>query len=339
MPTRRTVAQLMQARFSEVIKIHQEKLSACVAAAGEDAAFIHQSNMSSSSGALVSQSGHHLSSSSSGVSIPASRGHEGVTPTPGPAPHSTPSQPGAFVGAPSLTPAAQEEDSSRRGLAWKLVLFALLILIAVLLALFLPRAGGPIDDGTDDAVLALAGSSGGVAPGSLPPLPPPSAGTDSLGAAPPATTVPVPPTTVPPTTVPPTAPAATTSERPTGGAASGTAERRPSSGRTPRGGARREPRETPAPRETPTPREGGESVRTTEEPAPSSGPGFLSLVTSPWTTVYLGSRSLGDTPLVRVELPAGRHTLRLVNPEQDITESYVVEIRPGETTTRRLGLR
>jgi serine/threonine-protein kinase len=79
----------------------------------------------------------------------------------------------------------------------------------------------------------------------------------------------------------------------------------------------------------------------TEEPerASSRGPGYLSLVTSPWTQVTLDGRSLGETPLVRVPLPPGTHTLRLRNPSAGIDESYEVTIRSGETTTRRLGLR
>ncbi len=78
----------------------------------------------------------------------------------------------------------------------------------------------------------------------------------------------------------------------------------------------------------------------TEEPAPSSNeaPGFLTLATTPWARVRLGNRDLGTTPLIRVELPAGTHTLQLTNPEQDIDESYRVTIRPGETLVRRLGL-
>ncbi|MDQ3037437.1 MAG: PEGA domain-containing protein, partial [Myxococcota bacterium] len=67
--------------------------------------------------------------------------------------------------------------------------------------------------------------------------------------------------------------------------------------------------------------------------------GFLSLVTSPWTMVTLDGRELGTTPLVRTRLPVGRHVLRLVNSEAGISEQYEVEIRPGETTSRRLGLR
>jgi serine/threonine-protein kinase len=102
---------------------------------------------------------------------------------------------------------------------------------------------------------------------------------------------------------------------------------------TPRGG---DP-EPPPPVETPTP------PPTTESTPPAQveprGPGFLSLVTSPWTNVTLDGRALGETPLVRVSLPAGNHTLRLRNPEAGIDETYEVTIRPGETTSRRLGLR
>jgi serine/threonine protein kinase len=67
--------------------------------------------------------------------------------------------------------------------------------------------------------------------------------------------------------------------------------------------------------------------------------GFLSLMTSPWTNVTLDGRTLGDTPLVRLPLPPGSHTLHLTNPDEGISEIYEVEIRAGEITTRRLGLR
>jgi serine/threonine-protein kinase len=80
-------------------------------------------------------------------------------------------------------------------------------------------------------------------------------------------------------------------------------------------------------------------------PPPSSaapatgGDGYLSLITSPWAHVTEGGRDLGDTPLVRVPMSAGHHTLRLVNAEQDISETYDVDIVAGQTTSRRLGLR
>jgi serine/threonine protein kinase len=72
--------------------------------------------------------------------------------------------------------------------------------------------------------------------------------------------------------------------------------------------------------------------------APSGGEGFLSLITSPWTRVSLNGHDLGETPLVRLALPAGHHTLRLTNPDANISETYEVDIRAGETTSRRLGL-
>ena len=76
-------------------------------------------------------------------------------------------------------------------------------------------------------------------------------------------------------------------------------------------------------------------------PAPSTGgggEGFLSLITSPWTHVTEGGHDLGDTPLVRVPMSAGHHSLRLVNSESGISETYDVEITAGQTTSRRLGL-
>ena len=74
-------------------------------------------------------------------------------------------------------------------------------------------------------------------------------------------------------------------------------------------------------------------------PAPRAAPGFLFLDTTPWTEVSLGGRRLGNTPLMRVELPPGQHTLLLRNPEQGIEQRYMVEIASGETTRRRVGLR
>jgi serine/threonine-protein kinase len=64
--------------------------------------------------------------------------------------------------------------------------------------------------------------------------------------------------------------------------------------------------------------------------------GKLTLKTTPWTTAYLGKRKLGDTPLINVTLPAGRHTLRLVSPETNTENSIEVEIKANETTVKKL---
>ena len=66
--------------------------------------------------------------------------------------------------------------------------------------------------------------------------------------------------------------------------------------------------------------------------------GKLMLDTTPWTTVYLGNRKLGDTPLLGVSLPAGKLVLRLVNPEQNLTSSVEVVIIGNETTVKKLSL-
>ncbi len=84
---------------------------------------------------------------------------------------------------------------------------------------------------------------------------------------------------------------------------------------------------------------GASGAQSAPSEASSGGVGYLSLITSPWTTVTLNGRVLGETPLVRVALPPGSHTLRLRNPDAQIDESYEVTIRSGELTSRRLGLR
>lgn len=98
---------------------------------------------------------------------------------------------------------------------------------------------------------------------------------------------------------------------------------------------------------TPRPSEPVEAPAVTAQPTPPVAPaapetaarGFLSLVTSPWTTVTVDGRSLGETPLQRVPLAPGTYSLRLRNPDAAIDETYEVTIEAGATTTRRLGLR
>jgi serine/threonine-protein kinase len=66
--------------------------------------------------------------------------------------------------------------------------------------------------------------------------------------------------------------------------------------------------------------------------------GRLTLDTRPWTYVYLRGRKLGDTPLIEVPLPAGRHQLKLVNEGKNISTVIEVEIRAGQTTSKKLQL-
>jgi serine/threonine-protein kinase len=54
--------------------------------------------------------------------------------------------------------------------------------------------------------------------------------------------------------------------------------------------------------------------------------------------VYLKKRKLGDTPLIQLPLPAGTHTLRLVNPESAIERTVEVQIQANKTTVKKLKL-
>jgi serine/threonine-protein kinase len=66
--------------------------------------------------------------------------------------------------------------------------------------------------------------------------------------------------------------------------------------------------------------------------------GTLSLDTVPWTVVYLGKKKLGETPLVKVPVPAGPLELTLVNPEENVREAYVANVKPGQDYKARLDL-
>ncbi|MCP3104960.1 PEGA domain-containing protein, partial [Myxococcus sp. K15C18031901] len=75
------------------------------------------------------------------------------------------------------------------------------------------------------------------------------------------------------------------------------------------------------------------------EPQPSATgePGFLSLSTDPSAKVYVGGRMLGDTPLTKASLPAGKHNLKLVD-GSGRSFTLPVDIKTGEVTTVRMPL-
>ena len=80
------------------------------------------------------------------------------------------------------------------------------------------------------------------------------------------------------------------------------------------------------------------SPATTSE-GDTSGPGFLTLDTVPWTRVSEAGRSLGTTPILGVALSPGQHTLTLENPGEGIRTSLSVNIKSGERTSRRMMLK
>ncbi|MDP1917140.1 MAG: serine/threonine-protein kinase [Myxococcales bacterium] len=67
--------------------------------------------------------------------------------------------------------------------------------------------------------------------------------------------------------------------------------------------------------------------------------GTLSLDTEPWTRVFLGRRSLGETPLVEQVVPAGSVRLRLVNESEGIDTLVDLKVSAGRLTTKQYKLK
>jgi hypothetical protein len=92
-------------------------------------------------------------------------------------------------------------------------------------------------------------------------------------------------------------------------------------------------------------REGYASWRTTLNPRPAGRDtvearlerllGGLRVDSTPWAEVYLDDVHLGRTPLVSEKVPAGVHTLTLVNKERALEYREPVEIRQGATVKKR----
>ena len=67
--------------------------------------------------------------------------------------------------------------------------------------------------------------------------------------------------------------------------------------------------------------------------------GYLELQVSPWARIYIDDQYIETTPLQQpIALSAGRHVLRLINPNFPVWED-TIEIRAGETIFRKISLR
>jgi serine/threonine-protein kinase len=61
----------------------------------------------------------------------------------------------------------------------------------------------------------------------------------------------------------------------------------------------------------------------------------LTVITQPWTMVYVNGRRVKQTPLLNHELPAGRYQLTLLNQDVGIRHTEMVIIQAGRTTMIR----
>ncbi|HWZ28009.1 MAG TPA: protein kinase [Gemmatimonadales bacterium] len=88
------------------------------------------------------------------------------------------------------------------------------------------------------------------------------------------------------------------------------------------------PQHKPAPaprRSTPAPR------------PPAASTGFVSIATDPIAAVYIDNQSVGPSPVIGHEVPAGAHTIRVERVGYQ-TQTVTVQVSPGETVVRRLTL-
>jgi len=74
------------------------------------------------------------------------------------------------------------------------------------------------------------------------------------------------------------------------------------------------------------------------EAAAKSGTGVLRLNSRPWSEVSIDGKPAGNTPLMNHTLPAGAHTIRLVNPQFKLEKTIKVQIVAGKTLTKVVDL-
>jgi tRNA A-37 threonylcarbamoyl transferase component Bud32 len=67
---------------------------------------------------------------------------------------------------------------------------------------------------------------------------------------------------------------------------------------------------------------------------PPEEPATLDVNASPWAHVRIDGQPRGETPLLGIVLPAGAHTLELVNEPLGVRRQLTVELRPGDHARR-----
>lgn len=333
-PGRKHIARLMKDRFGGVITQHKETLAACLQGTGQVThstieRLVPPSTTSSEAGMVTpSFSGVHVND----VGVTPT-----PTPTPGPIPASVTPPPGA-LGSPSNQPQPAQADARPGAWIWKAAIVLFVILLALILGLFLPL--GDDEDAPSTRIETrqlrdppnLPAGVIAMPPTTLPVRPQPLAIAPTTG-------------TGPETTTPNPADLDLADQDPVDPEPGGSTEPETESPEPMRLSSRERARIAAA-RRARREREGREPQVVERVPEPTVEPrplaqdnGFLSLATTPWTNVSLNGRDLGTTPLMRVELPPGSHTLRLVNREAGIDQTYRVTIQPGQALSRRVGLR
>jgi serine/threonine-protein kinase len=72
-------------------------------------------------------------------------------------------------------------------------------------------------------------------------------------------------------------------------------------------------------------------------PAVAAAPGYFSIDTMPYSEVYIDGKLAGITPLVRVPLRPGKHTVRMV-PQIGPSKRLTIQVHSGKTVSQRVRL-
>jgi serine/threonine-protein kinase len=76
-------------------------------------------------------------------------------------------------------------------------------------------------------------------------------------------------------------------------------------------------------------------VEKEREKEPSGPPGFITIDSAPvYAVIYIDGKKYGDTPLVKLKLPPGRHSVKAVSPTGG-TKNVSISIESGKTAPVR----
>jgi serine/threonine-protein kinase len=68
------------------------------------------------------------------------------------------------------------------------------------------------------------------------------------------------------------------------------------------------------------------------------GEGVLRINSRPWAEIFVDGTPVGNTPQTNLRLPAGAHTVELLNRPMSMNKTLHVVIQPGQTETRVVNL-
>jgi eukaryotic-like serine/threonine-protein kinase len=70
-----------------------------------------------------------------------------------------------------------------------------------------------------------------------------------------------------------------------------------------------------------------------DQPPAAAAPGWYAIDSSPYATIFIDDRNVGDTPLDRIALPAGSHRVRAVLTDGR-QRTFSITIAPDRKTSQ-----